>query len=152
MVLLPGKKNISCKAKLTYMNIRFGILLVEPSFLLVAIIRSYVDLREIKTTSRNSASRPSIPLPIMSKASWSMCTKFSTFHHRGSLPSLLSCNQKGPARISARTQTNLNEICLAFPHDSRSPPGQQRPPSRSFTNLLTSIFACSGLRSCRQSR
>ena len=99
------------KAKVMYMNLRFGILLVEPSFEFVAILHPFVGVCvcvcvcvcEIKTTSRNTASRPSIPLPLMYKVTWSMCTKFSTFHHRGSLPSLLSYNQKGSARISART-------------------------------------------------
>ena len=127
-----------------YMNLRFGILLVEPSFEFVVVLRSCVHVREIKTTFRKSASRPSTPLPLVSK--------FSRFNHRGSLLMLFSCNQKCPARISARTQTTLIEIVLAFPRDSRSTSGQQRFPSRSFRILLTSTFAHSGLRSCRECR
>jgi len=50
-----------------YMNMRFGILLVEPSFEFVAVLRSCVHVREIKTTSLNSASGPSFLLPLMSK-------------------------------------------------------------------------------------
>ena len=141
-----------CKAKLMYMNLRFGIILVEPSFEFVAKLRSCIHVREIKTASRNSASRLSIPLPLISKVTWNTYTKFSTFHHRGILPTLLSCNRNGSARISARTKITLTEIVLAFPHDSRSTSRQQRLPSRYFTNRLTSTFAHSGLRYCRQRR
>jgi hypothetical protein len=144
MVLLREKK--LCKAKLMYMNLRFGIILVEPSFEFVAKPRSCVHVREIKTACRNSASRPSIPLPLISEVTWNTCTKFSVFHHRGILPTLLSCNQKSSARIPARTQTTLTEIVLAFPHDPRSTSGQHRLPSCYFTNPLTSTFAHSGLR------
>ena len=87
------------------MDLLFGILLVEHSFDFVAVLRSCVHVREIKITSLNSASRPSIPLHLMSKVTRSMCEKFSRFHHRGSLPMLLSCSQK--VQLESRPEHKL---------------------------------------------
>lgn len=76
------------KATLMCKNLWFGVLLVEPSFEFMAVLHSCVHVRAIKTAARTSACRPSIPLPLMSEVTWSMCTQFSTFPNGGSFSTL----------------------------------------------------------------
>jgi hypothetical protein len=112
-MMLPLEKKMLYKATPMYKNLCFEKRLVEPSFEFVSVLRFCVHVRKVKTITRSNGTSTSIPLPVMPKIISSAWTKFSMFHHRGSLPMLLSC--KGPVRISVGTQTTLNEIVRSSP-------------------------------------
>jgi hypothetical protein len=67
MMLPPEKKTFLYKATPMYKNLRFAKLLVEHSFEIVSVLRFCVHVRNVKTTDRSDGTRPSIPLPVMSK-------------------------------------------------------------------------------------